>query len=167
MGLFPSRNQNSLGPDSRRKISIYLLPDIETTCGTRSPAGLPEVAGSPHHSGVLLWDTLYHNGCYGDGGVYQQCQTWLAQLSLEGLMLKKWGLTPHNLSLDVLLIREHHWPELKQDLQVLFQTRAIPEGKYQRGPSAQYGHTWRDTSCLHRRSQESRNISSAWEKFHR
>ena len=74
MGLFSSRNQDSLGRDSRRKIAIYLLPDIETTYGTMSPAGLPAVAGSSHHSGVLLWDTLYHIGCYGDGGVYQQWQ---------------------------------------------------------------------------------------------
>ena len=95
MGFFSSRNQDSLGRDSRRKIAIYLLPDIETTYGTMSPAGLPAVAGSSHHSGVLLWagvnkpqqinsdpitqecycSTLfYHIGCYGDDGVYQQWQ---------------------------------------------------------------------------------------------
>ena len=34
--------------------------------------------------------------------------------------VEKCGLTPNNLSLDVLLIGEHHGPELKQDLQVLF-----------------------------------------------
>ena len=73
MGLFSSPILDSLGPDSRRKMSIYLLPDIGTTYGTMSPAGLPVVVGSSHHSGVLLWNTLYHIGCYGDGGVYQQC----------------------------------------------------------------------------------------------
>ena len=45
--------------------------------------------------------------------------------------VEKCGLTPDNLSLDVLLIREHHGPELKQDLQVLFQTRPISEDESQ------------------------------------
>ena len=35
-------------------------------------------------------------------------------------------LTPDNLSLDVLLVREHHGPELEQYLKILFQPRAIP-----------------------------------------
>ena len=92
MGLFSSRNQDSLGPNSSgRKISkstFFLISGRPS--GPGAPKASRKLQGPlitqmcycgtlfiflylSWNSDVLLWDTFYLKmGCYGDGGVYQQ-----------------------------------------------------------------------------------------------